>query len=291
MPFNKDYCSIVQCICCLSIKPTLSVHQFFYHSNSSGGFLQALQPAQLVSGGKGAAAYHAWTLMQLAAEAECKERMLQVHTFFLKKTSPPVGEEVFLIGCNRLGTLCGATACPPPASFFAAVSLPQLRSSALQLPLELHTPFLRFFRDSLSLLAHICALSVTYSLARFLVLPLSQPSSFPAGPCDPARSLLTGPGRLGGCQIATGGPPAAAVRWVAARAWHIVCAACALPAGLLQRPSGGGMHCASSCQQEAGLASEVGRAGLGGAWHVVHATCALLAGGVGLVTQGGLECG
>ena len=40
--------------------------------------LQALQPAQLVSGGKGAAAYHSWTLMQLAAEAECKNRMLQV---------------------------------------------------------------------------------------------------------------------------------------------------------------------------------------------------------------------
>ncbi|GAB4823422.1 hypothetical protein N2152v2_010468 [Parachlorella kessleri] len=39
--------------------------------------LQALQPAQLVSGGKGAAAYHSWTLMQLAAEAECKTRMLQ----------------------------------------------------------------------------------------------------------------------------------------------------------------------------------------------------------------------
>lgn len=39
---------------------------------------QALQPGQLVSGAKGAAAYHAWTLMQLANEKECQARMLQV---------------------------------------------------------------------------------------------------------------------------------------------------------------------------------------------------------------------
>ena len=40
--------------------------------------LAALQPGALVSAGKGAAAYHAWTLYKLAGDAECRDRMLQV---------------------------------------------------------------------------------------------------------------------------------------------------------------------------------------------------------------------